>query len=86
MKTNASLSLLAGTETTAKVLSGLMYHLFITLDAYAKFVIETRSTFAASSEMTTDTLARTPYLDAALSEDRRIYFPGGGSGGRVVPP
>lgn len=67
--------IVAGSETTATLLSGATYHLLRNRTAYAKAQDEVRSAFAAPEEMTLARLAQLPYLQAVLEESLRVYPP-----------
>ena len=72
---NASLFMIAGTETTATALSGTMYHLLRNPDVLQKLVQEIREAFADFDDITLEDLARLKYLDAVLREGLRMYPP-----------
>ncbi|OAA68551.1 Fum2 [Niveomyces insectorum RCEF 264] len=74
MYANADLFMLAGTETTATLLSGLTYHLLKNPDKMKKLVEEIRG-FESADELTVDTLPRLRYLTACLEEGLRCYPP-----------
>ena len=63
MDSNASLFMIAGTETTATLLSGLTYLLLKNRTARQKLVAEVRSSFPSSADMTMETIAALPYLN-----------------------
>lgn len=84
--TNASLLILAGSETTATLLSGLTYHLLRNQTAYKKLIHEIRSTFRTSKDITLQSTQALPYLSAVLEEALRIYPPAPSAFPRVVPP
>ncbi|KAF2813988.1 cytochrome P450 [Mytilinidion resinicola] len=75
MHANASLFMLAGTETTATLLSGLTFHLLKNPDKLAKLTTEIRTTFATEEDITIETLARLKYLHGCLEEGLRMYPP-----------
>jgi cytochrome P450 len=75
MDMNASVFMIAGTETTATLLSGLTYLLLTHREPGDKLVKEVRNAFASSKDITMDELARLPYLNACIKEALRIYPP-----------
>ncbi|KAF7522202.1 hypothetical protein G7054_g12221 [Neopestalotiopsis clavispora] len=86
MYNNASTFMVAGTETTATTLSGVVYYLGRHPKIYKKLVAEIRSTFKTSSEIALGPLSEMVYLNAVLKEGLRLYVPGGGGMTRIVPP
>ncbi|KAH0349680.1 benzoate 4-monooxygenase cytochrome P450, partial [Aureobasidium melanogenum] len=85
MHANAAVFMMAGTETTATLLSGLTYYLLINPDKLAKLVAEIRGSFTSESDITVDALAELPYLNACIEEGLRMYPPVSGSLPRKVP-
>jgi cytochrome P450 len=75
MDANASLFMLAGTETTATLISGLTYMLMKNPASMTKLTDEIRSTFANADDMTMEQLAALPYLAACIKEAFRLYPP-----------
>lgn len=75
MDSNASLFMLAGTETTATLLSGLTYLLLKTPKTMEKLKKEVRTSFASSEDISMDAIARLPYLNACIKEGLRCYPP-----------
>ncbi|KAF3045478.1 hypothetical protein E8E12_007001 [Didymella heteroderae] len=73
MDANASLFMIAGTETTATTLSGLVYMLMRDPATMNKLTAEIRESFASSSDISMERLARLPYLNACIKEAMRIY-------------
>jgi len=71
----ASLFMVAGTETTATALSGTTYHLLRDPPTFARLAAELRAAYASDAEVSLDSLARLPYLDAVLREGLRMYPP-----------
>ncbi|KAB2571421.1 Cytochrome P450 monooxygenase rdc4 [Lasiodiplodia theobromae] len=99
MESNASLFMVAGTETTATLLSGAVYLLATHPPAYARLAKEIRTTFRSKEEMTLEALqSRLPFLVAVVDEALRVYPPvpdgqirrvpkqGAEIAGRYVPP
>jgi len=57
---NADLLMIAGTETTATMLSGLTYNLLTNPGAMSKLTNEIRGTFESGNDINSDALARLP--------------------------
>lgn len=64
---------IAGSETTATVLSGLSYCLLHYPETYKKLVGEIRSAFNTYEEITGISSDRLPYLKACVEETLRVY-------------
>ncbi|CAO2647926.1 Nn.00g088480.m01.CDS01 [Neocucurbitaria sp. VM-36] len=75
MDANASLFMIAGTETTATLVSGLTYLLLKKPECMKKLVGEIRGAFASAADMTMEQLAALPYLAACIKEAFRLYPP-----------
>lgn len=77
LESNAHDIVFAGSETTATLLSGVIFHLLLYPDVYAKLSDVVRSAFASDEEITvaSTTVAALPYLDAVLQETTRINDP-----------
>ncbi|KAH7079034.1 cytochrome P450 [Paraphoma chrysanthemicola] len=75
MIVNANLFMVAGTETTATLLSGLTYLLLTHPDKMTKLVDEIRGQFASSDEITMEATQSLPYLNACIKEGLRRYPP-----------
>ncbi|EKG16098.1 Cytochrome P450 [Macrophomina phaseolina MS6] len=86
MHANAGTLMIAGTETTASLLSGLTFHLLRNPDKLAKLAREVRSAFARPDDMDMLSLSRLPYLAACLEEGLRVYPPVPAGLPRIVPP
>jgi hypothetical protein len=98
MDSNATTFMVAGTDTTATLLSGLTYLLLTNPECHAKLVEEIRSTFQNEAAINMDSIAKLPYLKACISEAFRLYppvpvglphlTPGNGSTvcGHFIPP
>jgi cytochrome P450 len=73
---NSAVLVMAGSETTATVLSGVTYWLLRTPEALRKVTNEVRTAFESETEIGfTNTTARLPYMLACLEEGMRIYPP-----------
>ena len=75
MDANASLFMIAGTETTATLVSGLTFFLLSKPECMKKLVDEIRGAFASAEDMTMERLAALPYLNACMKEALRMYPP-----------
>ncbi|KAJ4251357.1 hypothetical protein NW762_011338 [Fusarium torreyae] len=82
---NASTLIVAGSETTATLLSGTTYYLLRNPDKMMKLVNEIRSAFSCEEEITLAAVDNLNYLLACFSEGFRMYPPVPGSLGRLVP-
>jgi cytochrome P450 len=75
MHSNADVFMIAGTETTATLLSGLVYLLLRNPGPMRQLTDEIRESFNSPEEMTLGSLARLKYLHACLEEALRLYPP-----------
>jgi cytochrome P450 len=75
MDVNSSLFMIAGTETTATLLSGLTWLLLRNPECMKKLTAEIRREFASADDMTMEQLAALPYLAACIKEAFRLYPP-----------
>jgi cytochrome P450 len=75
MDVNAGLFMVAGTETTATLLSGLTYLLLTHPESMKKLVDEIRGAFTSSEGITMEAIAGLPYLNACIKEGLRRYPP-----------
>ncbi|CAG7558796.1 unnamed protein product [Fusarium equiseti] len=82
---NSSLLIIAGSETTATLLSGATYFLLTNPDKYEKLVKEIRSTFASEDQITANAVDHLKYLLAVLSESFRLYPPVAAGLPRITP-
>ncbi|KAH8776279.1 cytochrome P450 [Diaporthe sp. PMI_573] len=85
MHANADLFMLAGTETTATLLSGLTYYLLKNPEKMKKLVDEIRSSFKSEDELTVDSLPKLKYMAACFEEGFRCYPPVPTEPFRVTP-
>jgi averantin hydroxylase len=85
MVSNASFLILAGSETTATLLSGATYLLLKHPDVMAKLVAEIRTTFKSNSEIDLFTVGKLEYMLALLDETMRLYPPVTSLPNRVAP-
>jgi cytochrome P450 len=75
MDANSTLFMIAGTETTATLLSGLTYLLLKNPSKMAALSEEIRGAFEEEKDMSMETIAALPYLAACLKEALRLYPP-----------
>jgi len=85
MYANSVLFMVAGTETTATALSGLIYYLLRSPEKMTNLTDIIRTSFESESEMTMLTLPRVDYLQACIQEGLRIYPPVAVGLPRTVP-
>jgi cytochrome P450 len=72
---NAQTLVIAGSETTATLLSGVTWHLLKNPEKLAKVKHEVRSTFNDDSEIDSKSVLKLPYMLAMLQEGLRIFPP-----------
>ena len=77
---------LARSEISATLLSGLVFHLLKNPEIYEKPTKEVRSAFNDTSDMTFRSEADLLYLNACVEEALRIYPPVPMSTPRIMPP
>lgn len=82
---NGSTLIIAGSETTATLLSGAIFLLTTHPDKLAKLTDEVRSTFNSEEEITLNSVSRLTYMLACLNEALRCYPPVAPGLPRVVP-
>lgn len=85
MEHNAALLILAGSETTATLLSGCTYYLLTHSYACQRLVNEIRGSFRTDEEITILSTAKLSYLRCVLEESLRLYPPVPGITPRQVP-
>ncbi|KAF4543390.1 Cytochrome p450 protein [Lasiodiplodia theobromae] len=85
LDSNALLLLIAGSETTATVLSGTTYLLLKHPEVMKKVVREVRDHFKSKEEITSESVSRLTYLVAVLNEGMRMYPPVPTGFPRIVP-
>lgn len=71
MNAQASLFMIAGTETTATLLSGLTFLLLKNPDKYERLVGEIRGSFVSEDELTIENLRKLQYMHACFEEGFR---------------
>jgi cytochrome P450 len=72
---NSALFIVAGSETTASLLSGLLMWLLRTPHAYKRLTEEIRSNFATAEDMKFLELQELTYMNACIDEALRIFPP-----------
>ena len=82
---NSNILIVAGSETTASLLSGTTYYLLRNPETYKKLVSEIRSTYETESDIKLSTVSNHKYLLACLDEGLRLYPPVPSALGRDVP-
>lgn len=75
LEMNAGLLIIAGSETTATLLSGAMFLLLTHPEALAKLTDEVRSSFSSDGEITLLSVGNLSYMLACLNESLRQYPP-----------
>ncbi|KAL1854027.1 hypothetical protein VTK73DRAFT_8826 [Phialemonium thermophilum] len=85
LRTTASSLIIAGSETTATLLSGATYLLCSHPEVLRRVTDEVRSTFASEQEITLTSVGNLPYMLACLNEAMRRYPPVPIGTPRVVP-
>ncbi|KAH6967569.1 cytochrome P450 [Ilyonectria sp. MPI-CAGE-AT-0026] len=86
MHSNAEIFMLAGSETTATLLSGCIYNLLIYPDKMNTLLAEIRGSFTQVDDLTFERLSDLKYMNACLKEALRIYPPVPIGSPRVVLP
>lgn len=72
---NADVLIIAGSETTATLLSGATYFLLRSPHAFSKLKEEVRGAFKSDAEVTLEACNQLVYLQACLNEALRLYPP-----------
>lgn len=85
LQANSSVLIVAGSETTATLLSGVTYLLATNADALAKLTEEVRATFKNEGDIDYLSVSSLPYMLACLDEALRLYPPAPLGIPRVVP-
>jgi cytochrome P450 len=85
LQTNADILVVAGSETTATLLSGVSYHLCHNPTVYKKLVDEVRGAFKSDEEITITGCYGLRYMLAVLDEGLRMYPPVPTGFTRIVP-
>ncbi len=82
----ASVLTIAGSETTATLLSGVTFYLLQNPTMYKTLADEVRTTFKSQADIHYLAVSQMPYLNAVLEEGFRMYPPVPCTFPRVVPP
>jgi cytochrome P450 len=85
MLNNASILVLAGSETSATTLCGMTYFLLQNPHTYQRLVTEIRAAFATPEEITMVSIGQLPFLNAVFQETLRLYPPVPSHSQRVPP-
>ncbi|ROV97385.1 hypothetical protein VMCG_06862 [Cytospora schulzeri] len=85
LRANAGILVIAGSETTATLLSGVTYLLLRNPDCLQKVTQEVRSAFQTEEDITFSSVQNLTYMLACLKEAMRCYPPVAGTMPRVVP-
>lgn len=85
IRANASFFMIAGSETTATLLSGCIFLLLTRQDTYRELVSQVRDRYPTPSAITFASTANFPYLRAVVHESLRMYPPTPLGMPRVVP-
>lgn len=81
---NGIVLVVAGSETTATLLSGTTWFLCKNRDKYKKVVKEVRSAFKTDDEITPTSVNELEYMRAVLSEVLRMFPPAGAAFPRII--
>ena len=71
----AQVLLVAGTETSATLLSGATYYLTKNPQTIERLKLEVRGAFSSPDGISIEATARLPYLNAVIEESLRMYPP-----------
>lgn len=82
---NASVLIVAGSETTATTLSGVTYLLLSNPDKLARLTDEVRNAFQSEEDITMAKASQLDYMLACLEETMRLYPPVPIGMPRIVP-
>lgn len=77
--------MIAGSETTATVLTGVTYYLLKNTEILAKLTEEVRTSYTSEDEIDLVSVQKLTYMLAVLNETLRIYPPIPTAQPRVVP-
>jgi aspirochlorine biosynthesis cytochrome P450 monooxygenase len=85
IQAGASIFLIAGSETTATLLAGAFYLLLTNPKYFDQLTDEIRTTFKHESDITMQSTASIPFLQAVLQESLRLYPPAPNTFPRETP-
>lgn len=83
---NGQILVIAGSETTATLLSGATYYLLTNPLVMTNLVKEVRSAFTSIEEITVSEVNKLSYMLACLNESLRLYPPTSNAHPRISPP
>lgn len=86
IEANAALIIMAGSETTATVLSAAVYYLTKNPACWQKAIHEVRGTYRADQDIDFLTTRQLTYINSVIEETLRMFPPMPGIAPRVVPP
>jgi cytochrome P450 len=86
LQETAAVLVIAGSETSASLLTGLTYHLLKNPTQLRILVAETRAAFRSESDITFANVAQLRYQLAAINEALRLFPPVPGTLARLTPP
>ncbi|OBR08871.1 Cytochrome P450 ClCP1 [Colletotrichum higginsianum IMI 349063] len=86
LASNSNILIIAGSETTATLLTGLTYHLLCNPQCLAKLTNEVRSSFQKEEDIDMLSVGRLTYMLACIEEALRVYPPVPLGLPRVAPP
>lgn len=85
LEANAGVMIIGGSETTATLLSGLIYFLLTNQQCYKKLKAEIRSAFKSEQDINLQSTNELEYLSACLNEALRLYPPAPNALPRIIP-
>ena len=86
INSNASLFIVAGSDSTATLLTGTIYYLLKNKHTMKRLSSEVRTIFKANDDITVRTVIQSPYVVACLDETARVYPPVQTGQVVIVPP
>lgn len=84
IEAQASIIILAGSETSAVALSASIYHILNNSHVYKQLCEEIRDAFTTAEGITYNVVSRLPYLEAVVQESLRLHTPIANGFNRVV--
>lgn len=75
IESGAQIFIIAGSETTATVLAGALYLLLTCPEYLTKLTQDVRSSFKSEDDISMQSTANLPFLNAVLQESLRLYPP-----------
>lgn len=83
---NANLMVIAGSETTATILSGATYFMLTHPHVMEKLKHEIRTSFNSAEEINIARVSKLEYINGVMDEAFRLYPPAAGNHPRLTPP